>query len=182
MTRPTFLTGMILALLLTTVALLTVNDKSVAQDSTATPRPTATPPFSVTLIAQAELTDVASSRLLLTASTVVVPLNFDLRPIVASRGPILIRVMSGRILLNADAAIVTAVAPIGDVIEAAQVAEPVEERVIISAEQVLLPTGATARISASSRPATLTVISLESQDSASADLPEAPSPEATSTP
>ncbi len=162
--------GYALALLLT-VALSPETKQGLAQTPTASP----TPAFSIDLIAHAELGPLPPGEVLITVSEVVIPAGVPTRPISAMRGPVVLRVTRGTLVLDATEAIVTTVVPpIGPLMPEIPPPAPVTNRALASSDQVVLPQGATARImNPGPDRAVVTIISLTSLESVPPGTPEA---------
>jgi hypothetical protein len=162
--------GFALALLLA-VGLSAETRHGLAQTPTASP----TPPFSIDLIAHAELGPLPPGEILITVSEVVIPAGIPTRPISATRGPVVVRVTRGTLVLDATEAIITTVVPpIGPLMPEIPAPAPVTNRALASSDQVVLPQGATARITNPGPDrAVVTIISITSLESVPPGTPEA---------
>lgn len=112
-----------------------------------TPAASPTPVFSIDLIAHAEFDSLPTGEILITVSEVVIPAGMATRPISAERGPVILRVNRGRLVLDATAAtITTVVPPIGPLLPEVPPPGPVANRELTPSDQVVLPQGATGHI------------------------------------
>jgi hypothetical protein len=142
MSRRVYVVGAVVLLAAAATSWIAVGAR--AQDEKTTP----TPSFRITLIAQAPFTELPPGEVLLTASSVTIPSGTATQPIVADRGPIVIRVQKEAIVLDADLALVTTVIePIGPLLPELPAPARAEGRVVGSDEQIVLPMGSSARVS-----------------------------------
>ncbi len=140
-----------------------------------TPAASPTPVFSIDLIAHAELESLPPGEILITVSEVVIPAGVATRPISAERGPVILRVNRGTLVLDATTAtITTVVPPIGPLLPEVPPPGPVTNRELAPSDQVVLPQGATGRIdNPGPDRAVLTIISITSLTSSTPGTPEA---------
>jgi hypothetical protein len=140
-----------------------------------TPAASPTPAFSIDLIAHAELDSLPPGEILLTVSEVVIPAGVATRPISAERGPVILRVNRGRLVLNATAAtITTVVPPVGPLVPEVPPPGPVANRELTPSDQVVLSMGATGRIeNPGPDRAVVTIISITSLAPSTPGTPEA---------
>jgi hypothetical protein len=133
----------------------------VGAQTTPDAAPTEAVPFRATLIAEAEVGVLAAGEMTLNATSYVFPPGTEAQPITAT-GPVLIRVQAGAITLDADLAAVSPVVPEIGVLALAQPTPTAATGLVVAAgQQILLPTGTTARLAnEGAEPATLIVIAI----------------------
>lgn len=165
------------------VALANGSRSSARQDGSASPAATVapTPPFSANLIAQADLDSIPAGDAQLSVVTYSLPPGITTQPFTAE-GPVLIRVQTGSVTVNADRATIDpVVVQAGPLQPEASTPGAVAGQAVGAGQQILLPTGVTARIGNSgAAAATIVVVSIapgEGLGDAAADEPPAtPSP------
>lgn len=108
-------------------------------------------------------------------SEIIIPAGVATRPISSERGPVIMRVNRGSLILDATAAtITTVVPPIGPLLPEAPPPGPVANRTLTPSDQVVFPQGATGHIeNPGPDRAVVTIISITSLESSTPGTPEA---------
>lgn len=139
------------------------------EDGGASPAATVapTPPFSATLVAQADLDRLPAGEARLSVVTYSLPPGTTTQPIIAE-GPVLIRVQSGSVTVDADRATIDAVVvPVGLLQPVASTPGAASGQAVGAGQQILIPTGVTSQIGNSgAAAATIVVISISPEEAA----------------
>lgn len=161
-------------------------DRSFAQQDPGGASPAATvaptPPFSATLVAQADVDRLPVGEAQLSVVTYSLPPGIAIQPFTA-QGPVLVRIQTGSITVDADrATIEPVVVPVGLLQPEAATPGAVDGQEVGAGQQILLPAGTSATIGNSGTvAATIIVISISTGEG-STDSGTAPADETSATP
>jgi hypothetical protein len=157
--------GLLVAILALAATLPRWDATSIAQsDATpgpATAVPSPTPVFSATFVAEAEIDGLPAGSAVLSVSSFTLPAGTTTKPF-ANRGPVLIRVQSGLVGLDAEIAVVSPVVPPIGILEPEDPTPgPADRQPVPAGQQILVPAGGRAQITnIGTQPATLLVVTL----------------------